>query len=239
MKTATYTYPITLQDVDFSRRLKMTRLIWYLLETAGRNAAENHFGMQQVNTKNHTWVLSRIAVEMNEFPEGDKTIAIETWVENVGRLFTTRNFCIRDEKGNVIGSATSIWAMIDIETRRAVDLTSHCASFVVEKPSLCERPQKIPSIQTEPLTEYKVKYSDIDLNYHANSAKYVEWLLDTIDNPAVFFKDNRIARFELQYINEALLDDVLTFYKENTSGHEMLFEIRRNTDSICKMRLIF
>lgn len=239
MKTATYTYQITLQDVDFSRRLKITRLICYLLETAGHNAAENHFGIQQINTNNHTWVLSRIAVEMNEIPKGDETISIETWVENVSRLFTTRNFCIRDEKGNVIGSATSIWAMIDIETRRAVDLTMNCASFVVEKPSLCERPQKIPSIQTAPLTEYKVRYSDIDLNYHANSAKYVEWLLDTIENPAVFFKDNRIVRFELQYINEALLDDVLTFHKENTSEHEMLFEIKRHTDSICKMRLIF
>ncbi len=239
MKIATYSYKVTLQDVDFTKKLKITRLIGYLLETAGRNAFENHFGIQHLQTDNFTWVLSRIAVEMNRFPLQDEEFAVETWIENAGRLFTTRNFCIKDTVGNIIGASTSIWAMIDMKTRRATDLTNEYASFVVDKPALCNRPRKMPPIQTDPLFEYKVKYSDIDLNYHANSAKYIEWLLDMIDDPTIFFKNNHISRFELYYMTEALLGDNLAFYKEEKSENEILFEIKRATDSVCKMRLIY
>ena len=54
MKIAAYFYKVTLQDVDFTKRLKITRLIGYLLETAGRNAFENHFGIQHLQTENFT-----------------------------------------------------------------------------------------------------------------------------------------------------------------------------------------
>ena len=52
MKIAAYFYKVTLQDVDFTKKLKITRLISYLLETAGRNAFENHFGIQHLQTEN-------------------------------------------------------------------------------------------------------------------------------------------------------------------------------------------
>ncbi|MBR5469517.1 MAG: acyl-[Paludibacteraceae bacterium] len=239
MKLASYSYKVALQDVDFTKKLKITRLIGYLLETAGRNAFENNFGIQHLQAENYTWVLSRLAVEMETYPLQDEEFIIETWIENAGRLFTTRNFCIKNLSGKLIGSSTSIWAMIDINTRRAVDLTDEYASFVVDKPSPCEHPRKMPPILCEPHCEYKVKYSDIDLNCHANSAKYIEWLLDTIENPKTFFENKHVARIELYYMNEALLGDVLSFYKENREEQVFLFEIKRNTDSICKMRLVF
>ena len=58
MKIASYSYKVELQDVDFTKKLKITRLIGYLLETAGRNAFENNFGIQHLQAENYTWVLS-------------------------------------------------------------------------------------------------------------------------------------------------------------------------------------
>ena len=41
--------------------------------------------------------------------------SIQTWVENVYRLFTDRNFAILDKEGKAVGYARSVWAMISME----------------------------------------------------------------------------------------------------------------------------
>lgn len=50
------------------------------------------------------------------------SFSIQTWVENVYRLFTDRNFAILDHEGNAVGYARSVWAMISMETRKPADL---------------------------------------------------------------------------------------------------------------------
>ncbi len=230
-------YEVSLQDVDFTKRLKIPHLFSRLLETASRNAYENNFGIQHLQHKNCTWVLSRIAVEMSVFPMQDETFSVETWVESVNRIVTNRHFCVRNAANEIIGSATSTWAMIDMNTRHAVNLTDDFSPYLVAKPSLCAGVRKLPSLDGEPCCEHVVKYSDIDLNLHTNSAKYIELLLDSIECPSEFFAKNQIARFELIYAHEALLGETLQIYKQENAA-ETLFEIKRGDDSICKMRLL-
>ena len=67
-------------------------------------------------------MLSRLAVEMEEMPRAYEKFSIQTWVENVYRLFTDRNFAILNQEGKPIGYARSIWAMISKETRKPADL---------------------------------------------------------------------------------------------------------------------
>ncbi len=231
-------YEVSLQDVDFTKRLKIPCLFSFLLETASRNAYENNFGIQQMQKFNRSWVLSRIAVEMNKYPMQDETFSVETWVESVNRIVTARHFCVRNAADEIIGSATSTWAMIDMNTRHAVNLTDDFTPYLVDKPSLCAGVRKLPSLEGEPCCEHVVKYSDIDLNRHTNSAKYIEWLLDSIERPSEFFAKNQNSRFELIYAHEALLGETLQIYKQENAA-ETLFEIKRGDDSICKMRLTF
>ena len=51
-------------------------------------------------------------------PRAYEKFSIQTWVENVYRLFTDRNFAILNQEGKPIGYARSIWAMISMETRK-------------------------------------------------------------------------------------------------------------------------
>ena len=50
-----------------------------------------------------TWVLSRLAVELENMPCQYEGYSIQTWVENVYRLFTDRNFAILDKEGKAVG----------------------------------------------------------------------------------------------------------------------------------------
>jgi len=117
-----YSFRIQPQDVDFQYRTTMAAMTNILLTTAGYNADDNGFGIRDLNNIDCSWVLLRLAVEMDYFPKQYEKIQVETWVEKVDRANTTRNFLIRNEQDEIIGKASSNWAMININTRRAQDL---------------------------------------------------------------------------------------------------------------------
>ena len=105
---------------DFSHRLFMGHLGNHLLNAADFHSSHRGFGMPYLNPLHKTWVLSRLAIEMDEMPLQYSTFAVETWVESAMRYFTNRNFRIvdTDDDSHVYGYGRSVWAMIDTQTRR-------------------------------------------------------------------------------------------------------------------------
>lgn len=61
----------------------------HLLNCAGFHASDRGFGIATLNEDNYTWVLSRLAVELDEMPYQYEDFSIQTWVENVYRLLQT------------------------------------------------------------------------------------------------------------------------------------------------------
>ena len=79
---------------DFSGRLFMGHLGNHMLNAADFHSTDRGFGMKYLMTIKRSWVLSRLAIEMNEMPEQYTKFNIETWVENAMRYFTQRNFAV-------------------------------------------------------------------------------------------------------------------------------------------------
>lgn len=228
--------------VDFTARLTMGVLGNHLLNCAGFHAAERGFGMVELNENHYTWVLSRLAVEMNRMPEVYEKFVVETWVENAYRLFTDRNFAILDMKGNPMGYARSVWAMISMETRKPADLFAlygdGIAAYVCDKACPIAKAGRIRIGQRQPECVYMVRYSDIDLNGHVNSIKYIEHILDLF--PLNLLKLNTLHRFEVAYVAESHYGDTLHFCHEKKSEGEYDVEIRKNgTDTVVRSKLIF
>ena len=85
-------------------RLTMGVLGNHLLNCAGFHAADRGFGIATLNENHYTWVLSRLAIELEDMPRAYESFSIQTWVENVYRLFTDRNLpsWIKTEKPSVM-----------------------------------------------------------------------------------------------------------------------------------------
>jgi len=239
LKKRTYPYQIRPQQVDFQSRITMTALGSILLTTAGYNADDNGFGVRRLQELNCTWVLSRLAIEMNRTPEQYETIHVETWIKEVGRLESTRNFCIRDEKNEIIGNACTVWAMIDMKTRRAKDLQSLVGihEFATGEVGLIEKPVKIGTVEGEEYEGFKVKYSDIDINGHVNSTRYIQWISDcfTLD----CYRNCTIKRFEINYANEILFDEFVEIVRYEQEPRDFRFEIRNENKTACRARVLF
>lgn len=228
--------------VDFTGRLTMSVLGNHLLNCAGFHAADRGFGIASLNENHYTWVLSRLAIELEEMPCQYEPFSIQTWVENVYRLFTDRNFAILDKKGKPLGYARSVWAMISMETRKPADLlTLHGGSivdYVCDKDCPIEKPGRIKVGADASVTSYQTKYSDIDINGHVNSIKYIEHILDLF--PIETFREKRIRRFEMAYVAESYYGDTLSFLKEKENENEYNIEVRKNGDEVvCRSKVIF
>lgn len=236
-----YPYKIQPQAVDFQFRITTAALTDILLTTAGYNADDNGFGLRNLNAKDSSWVLLRLALEMDHFPEQYETIHVETWIEEVGRASTTRNFCIRNEKHEIIGNACSIWAMIDMQTRRAQDLQSleGIHEFASGDLGLIEKPVRLGSIAEDGIDYdgFKVKYSDIDINGHVNTVRYIEWISDCFSLET--YRKKQIKRFEINFMSELLFDDFVDIIGSEIEPNDFRFEISKDEKIACRARVVF
>lgn len=241
-KIGTYSFVAEPFHVDFNGRLTMGVLGNHLLNCAGFHASDRGFGIASLNEDNYTWVLSRLAIELDEMPYQYEDFKIQTWVENVYRLFTDRNFAIIDKDGKKIGYARSVWAMISLNTRKPADLLAlHGGSivdYVCDEPCPIEKPSRIKVTTETADTTLTAKYSDIDINGHVNSIRYIEHILDLF--PIELYKTKHIRRFEMAYVAESYYGDELSFYKEEVSGNEYHIEVKKNGgEVVCRSKILF
>ena len=91
---------------------------------------------------------------------------------------------------------------------------------------------------TEPASSLNAKYSDIDINGHVNSIRYIEHILDLF--PIELYKESRIRRFEMTYVAESYYGDELTFYKDYVGNGTYDIEVRKNGgEAVCRSKVIF
>ena len=240
-KIGTYQFVAEPFHVDFTGRLTLGVLGNHLLNCAGFHAAERGFGMATVNEENYTWVLSRLAIEMEEMPVQYESFSIDTWVEDVYRLFTNRNYAIRDKDGRPIGYARSVWAMINMHTRKPIDLLSvnggSIRDFICDASCPIDTPSRIKVDTGEETASLRAKYSDIDVNGHMNSIRYIEHILDLF--PLDMYRTQRVRRFEMAYVAESYYDNTLSFYLEGESGSYAAAIRKNGGETVCRAKIIF
>ncbi|WP_102406714.1 acyl-[acyl-carrier-protein] thioesterase [Parabacteroides bouchesdurhonensis] len=221
-------------QMDFRGRVTIPMIGNYLIHAASIHAANRGFGYSDMTEKHTAWVLSRLAIEIMDYPKSSESITVYTWVDEVGRLFTSRCFELANGEGKTFGFARSIWAAIDMETRRPTLLdVEGLSSYISDRPCPIEKPGKIVPVEAK--TEgvpYKVKYSDLDINGHLNSIKYMEHLLDLFD--IGMFREKEISRFEIAYQAEGKYGMMLGLHLAEAAPGKYDMAICHEEKAICR-----
>ena len=214
---------------DFSGRLFMGHLGNHMLNAADFHSTARGFGMQYLMSIQRSWVLSRLAIEMEEMPQQYTKFDVETWVESAMRYFTSRNSRVVGRDGKVYGYGRSIWAMIDTESRQPTDILSIDNGAInnwIAKDKECpiDKGGRVKmDNDAELVRTIDTYYNDVDINGHINSVKYIEHVLDLwrID----WYRAHQIKRFEIAYVAEAHAGDQLGFYRQQTGENEYCVRI--------------
>ncbi len=227
-----YNYRINPHEVDFTLRATVPALGSAILNTAGIDADGKGFGVQDLNADNFSWILSRIAFEFDQRPKQSTDYTIATWISDYGRVLSTRNFTLTDANGVEFGRAVSQWAMINLSTRSAVDLSGvgkNHEGAIVDAPSPMERPRKIREVMPNTTFEHQVVYSDIDFNQHVNTMRYIEMMLNML--PLDRLTAEKAMRMDIHFLRECRYGQTLTIGCE-LCEEAALFEIISDADYV-------
>ena len=233
-------FQVAAQDVDVTRHQALPAFGSCLLNTAGQAADQLGVGLEHLYRRGLAWVLSRLHLEMERLPMVDEKIVVETWVSDCARLVTGRNFRVVSADGQVVAQATSLWSVINLATRRPVDLLQmvDMTPFIVEQTFAVPAPPRIDDLQGEPTAMHTVRYSDIDFNAHTNSMKYVQWMLDTLDIQQ--FEHRHIAVFDINYTHEAVFGEQIAILREVKGDCAFRFDLKAPSGrSCCKANIVF
>ena len=233
-----YDFKVAPFEEDIMGALSWGTLGKLLLRAASYHAGAHGFGFDDVNTKSHAWVLSRLVIDMERMPCINEAYSIESWVTRVYRQFTDRHFDILTPTGDRLGQATSIWALIDMQSRQPADLTKlpdgGFGDVMLPEREICiAGPSRMRLSKDAPLvSSHKAAYSDLDINGHVNSIRYIEMLLNTFSLETLRHHPPR--RIEVAYCLESYCGETLDIYAEQQSEGVYAFEIRRASDCIVK-----
>lgn len=205
----TIKYFLTAAGCNAQKMMPLPALTQKLIDVATAHANALDVGYVRLLDFNAAWVLSRVSIEMSRYPGINEEYSITTWVENVNRRFSARNFMISGASGEVLGYARSIWVAIDIETRRPADLAPIVGN-IIPSDRACPIepfPRLAPIENPEKVAEHVFRFCDIDFNRHVNTTRYVEAILNQWSMN--FYDRNRISRFDILFLAEAHFDDAV------------------------------
>lgn len=182
-KIGEFEFKITNQFADFTGCVTMKSLADMALHSAAENAKENGFGIDDLMQKGVTWVLARIAIDMDSLPKFNDIVKVKTWISSIEEHITERKFSFYNSKNKIIGVASSMWAVLDIKTRKAVELSKLdvLKNSIIEIENNISDTERVRCIDSQEIERRSVRYNDLDINNHVNSIKYIEWIYDTIE----------------------------------------------------------
>lgn len=198
-------FTLTAAEVGPGLEMPLSSLVTAIIDTATLHANAIGIGFDRLRPHGASWVLGRLSVELEEMPRVGGSYSLDTWVESVGRLASDRGFALMDlQAQRCIGRVHTVWMAIDLTTRRPVDLAilGDISDFVVAEPvygSKCGR--VLPVRDAEAAYDYTFKVSDIDVNRHVTTRRYIDLIVDL--HPLERYEKERVARFEIAFKHEA------------------------------------
>lgn len=228
------TFLVHSYEIDPTNRVTVPVICNFLQDAAGQHARELGVSVDQLLPHNLTWVLAQLRVRLHEFPTWGDTIRIETWPAEVSRLHAYRDFRLFLAERE-IGVAATAWLLIDFEKKRPARMPDFIRAMHPGEPvrvfadgfSTLVAPQP-----GGPMRHFPVRFSDLDLNWHANNVSFIEWVAESLAEE--FWRTHRLQELEIHYRQESRFGETVVsqVMADSTDGRVWLHQLRRQSDEV-------
>lgn len=196
-------------DVDRNNRIKLSKLVDLLQNTATGHSKTVGYGTEEMMKRKQGWLVLAWKIKVIKYPVADMYVEVRTWSKKPKGLHAYRDFEIVDESGNVMVLAMSSWVLYDLESKRPTRTSAEMLEKYgeIDRNSLEEGFTKIVIDDEGTLSneqaEIVVGKRDIDTNGHTNNAKYLDFMME------VFPDDLKIEEIELEYKKQVMYAEKL------------------------------
>ena len=199
-----YTQEFKIADIHVDRfgKLKLSTLLYFAQEVAGRHFDRIAMTYDQLAKQGMFWAIIRQRVQITRLPHSGETIRVETWPMPNTRVAFPRHVAAYDEKGNQLFRVISLWVLMDVETRAMIlPGKSGIALPGTTQGNELPPPASLPAKQLLNHRSRSVCFTDLDRNGHMNNTKYLDWIADLL--PSSFHEQHSPQEFTVCYLSEA------------------------------------
>ena len=142
----------------------------------GRKAGQ---GVMDREKCHMSWMVVGWRLQVHKRPVLTETVHGVSWASGAGRLQTTRDFVLYDERGNTAAMATSSWLVLDEHNTKILRMTPDIIKPYGMEPDRQNFPdflfpREAPAFIPERTVTVKISRSMIDCNNHVHNTAYLD-----------------------------------------------------------------
>ena len=192
------------RDVDLFNQCRPSAVLGILQEAATRAALALGASGPEIRAKyNCLWMVTRSWVELDAPLRWNDLVDVKTWHRGGSGASTYRDFDLfRD--GKPIGQGTTIWVMVDADSRKLFRIKELTEFQGTDGGELCKsvKLHRIPMPEEfDNRVRRDLRYSDTDINGHVNNIHYADFACDSLHLEELG-RGKFVRSLQIGYVNE-------------------------------------
>lgn len=159
-------------------RLTLTSLLNYFQDCSTFQSEDLGIGIKPLRERGTLWVVNSWQIDMIRLPELGEEVETGTIPYEIKGFFGKRNFFMKDQAGEYLAKADSLWTYISTETGSPERIPGDILTGYRLEPRLEMEYQgrkiAVPGNDGEKCERIPVTEHLLDANHHVNNGKYVE-----------------------------------------------------------------
>ena len=228
-------------DVDKNQRMHIPAMIQMLHEAAMQHVLHLKVSAKELAAHNLGWILHQQYLEIFEQPKLGEVVEVKTHPSGKEKVFTYRDFQMRNEDGKILAQASSTWLLMNTAARSMgvyPDFISEMLEPSNEIPHLPRAPRLRVKLQNPKWQKtYQIGFHDLDFNGHLSNFYYFKWMIDTMSSD--FLQNNTLTSFRLKFKEECHLDEVVEVNVQEEGEGAFLHVILRDGKVLAEGRTVW
>ena len=180
-------------------KIRLNKLFDYMLECSIK---QEEILKEELKDLKGSWIIYQWDVDINDMPESFDDLTIQTYHTYTRKFYAFRNYDVF-RNGKLIVRAKTKWLLVNPEKKLPMRIGDELGVIYGREDGYDIVEKDLELIECG---EYTVRKTDIDYNYHANNARYIEWIENYLDY-------DTIKKVEVVYKKELKLDETVEIYK--------------------------
>lgn len=206
---------IRFSEVDSEGYLRCDNFINYFQDCSTFQSEDLGIGVKYLRDQDLAWVVCSWQIEIYKYPRVGDRITTGSFAYDFKSFLGYRNYFMKDENGEYISKATSIWVLMNTSTGKMIKADEKQINLYgkEEKLDMEYKSRKIPV--PEELTEMnsmEIKTYHLDPNGHVNNGQFVNIAAGSIAS----FKNEKFrpASIRAEYKKQGYLGNIVVPYTD-------------------------
>lgn len=226
----TFQSRIRYSETDKTGHLKLESLLDYFQDCSTFHSEDIGLGLDYCRNHHVVWVMSSWQIVVKRYPLMGENVTIGTLPYEFKGFVGYRNFCMKDEQGEEIACANTIWSLLSTDTGKPVKPDEKMLEGYKLEPKLsmeyAPRRIKIPenSVSGEPIV---IKSHHLDTNQHVNNGQFIRIAMESLE------QDFPVIQLRAEYKKQVLFGNVLIPYISQTDEGRHVVVLENGEGDVC------